>query len=108
MTSGFDLRVIVFKGSVLGIMKRTPRDGQFLSNSSQGGKVTKLKIKKEERIIIGNIAIKTARHFKLDYVGVDIMKDNQGNWIVLEVNRACQFQGFEKAIGINVARKLLL
>jgi glutathione synthase/RimK-type ligase-like ATP-grasp enzyme len=32
------------------------------------------------------------------------MKDNEGRSYVLEVNRQCQFQGFEKSTGINVAR----
>ncbi|HLD92492.1 MAG TPA: ATP-grasp domain-containing protein [Patescibacteria group bacterium] len=104
-SSGFDLRVIVLDGSILGIMKRTPRKGQFLSNYSQGGIVTKYLGKDKDKI--KTIAIKTARHFKLDYVGVDLMKGNDGKWKVLEVNRACQFHGFEKAIGVNVAQKLI-
>ena len=35
------------------------------------------------------------------------MKDNNNYWKVLEVNRACQFQGFEKATGVNVAQNLI-
>ena len=46
---------------------------------------------------IENIATKTATHFKLDYVGVDLMMGNDNEWKVLEVNRACQFKGFEKS-----------
>lgn len=106
--SGFDLRVIVFKGSVLGIMKRTPQDGEFLSNFSQGGTVTRYEVKNKLDIKgLEQIAIKTAKHFKLDYVGVDIMLGNDNKWKVLEVNRACQFQGFERATGVNVAKHLL-
>lgn len=103
--TGFDLRVIVLGGKVLGIMKRTPKPGGFLSNFSQGGSVEKY----EERDIqlIENIAIKTAEHFKLDYVGVDLMKGNDGKWKVLEVNRACQFKGFEQATGVNVALEIV-
>lgn len=105
--SGFDLRVIVIGGRVLGIMKRTPKDGEFLSNYSQGGSVEQLKIKNEELIIINNIATKTAEHFKLDYVGVDLMMGNDGEWKVLEVNRACQFKGFEQATAVNIASKVV-
>ena len=105
LKSGFDLRVIVFKGRVLGIMKRTPRKGSFLSNFSQGGSVSRYMGK--DIATIKRIAVKTARHFKLDYVGVDLMKDNNNYWKVLEVNRACQFQGFEKATGVNVAQNLI-
>jgi hypothetical protein len=35
------------------------------------------------------------------------MKDRQGQWRILEVNRACQFEGFEKSTGINVAREIV-
>jgi RimK family alpha-L-glutamate ligase len=104
-TSGFDLRVIVLDGSILGMMMRTPKKGNFLSNFSQGGSVSQYAGK--DILKIKNIALNTARHFKLDYVGVDLMKSNEGKWKVLEVNRACQFQGFEKAIQVNVAHELV-
>ncbi len=105
-TSGFDLRVIVLNNKVLGIMKRTPREGEFLSNFSQGGKIEEYRITNDE-LRIKQIAIKTAKHFMLDYVGVDLMLGNDREWKVLEVNRACQFKGFEKATGKNVAREII-
>lgn len=105
-TSGFDLRVIVLGGRVLGIMKRTPREGEFLSNYSQGGKIQRYEDKSDESAI-QQIAIKTAKHFELDYVGVDLMLNNAKEWVVLEVNRACQFKGFEKATGVNVAKEVI-
>lgn len=101
--AGFDLRVIVLGSKVLGIMKRTPKKGEFLSNFSQGGSVEKFEIDKK----IETLALKTAKHFELDFVGVDVMRGNDGKWKVLEVNRACQFKGFEKATDINVAREII-
>ena len=105
-TSGFDLRVIVLGNKILGIMKRTPKSGEFLSNYSQGGQVEEYKSINDE-LRIKKIAIKTAKHFKLDYVGVDIMMGNDGQWKVLEVNRGCQFKGFEFSTSINVAHELI-
>jgi RimK family alpha-L-glutamate ligase len=105
LSSGFDLRVIVLNGRVLGIMKRTPREGEFLSNFSQGGFVSKYD--GSDLLEIGDIAIKTAMHFMLDYVGVDLMMGNNGEWKVLEVNRACQYKGFEQATGMNVASEVV-
>lgn len=102
-TSGFDLRVIVLGGRVLGIMKRTPKLGEFLSNYSQGGKVSNMNA--DASVI--ELATKTTKHFKLDYVGVDLMMGNDGEWKVLEVNRACQFKGFEQATGVNVASEVI-
>ena len=34
-------------------------------------------------------------------------QDKEGNWRILEVNRACQFEGFEKATGINVPKAVI-
>lgn len=104
-TSGFDLRVIVLGSRVLGIMKRIPKEGEFLSNFSQGGFVEIYN--GDDTDEIQDIALKTAKHFKLDYVGVDLMRGNDGEWKVLEVNRACQFKGFEEATGINVASEVI-
>lgn len=105
--SGFDLRVIVLGGRVLGIMKRTPKKGEFLSNFSQGGTINKFSKDNKAIKTIEDIATKTAEHFKLDYVGVDLMMGNDGEWKVLEVNRACQFKGFEQATGVNVASEMV-
>lgn len=106
--SGFDLRVIVIDFKVVGIMKRTPKSGEFLSNYSQGGKIERYKVNRDKDIkLIEQISIKTAKHFKLDFVGVDLMKGNDNRWKVLEVNRACQFKGFEKATGENIAYRLI-
>jgi ribosomal protein S6--L-glutamate ligase len=105
LTGGQDLRVIILDGTVLGAMKRIAKKGSYLTNFSQGGFVESYDISKDKEAC--DIALKVAELFKLDYCGVDLMKDKDGKWIVLEVNRACQFQGFEKATGINVAGKII-
>ncbi|MFA6603168.1 MAG: hypothetical protein WCT01_05215, partial [Candidatus Shapirobacteria bacterium] len=72
---------------------------EFRSNYSLGGSVERWELTREDEAL----AIKAAGAAKLDYVGVDIMKDDGGKSYILEVNRQCQFAGFEKATGINVA-----
>ncbi|HTK03851.1 MAG TPA: ATP-grasp domain-containing protein [Alphaproteobacteria bacterium] len=103
LTAGEDLRIIVIKNKVLGAMKRIARKGKYLTNFSQGGRVENFKLNND----IVSIALAAASHFKLDYCGVDLMQDNGGNWKVLEVNRACQFKGFEKATNINIANLVI-
>ena len=100
---GWDLRVVVVGGKAVGGMKRSAKGSEFRSNFSLGGEVEKWELSKEEIVL----AEKTARVCGLDYGGIDIMKDKQGNNYILEVNRACQYKGFEKATGINVAKKVL-
>lgn len=102
---GEDLRIIVIGGEVIGAMKRTASEGKYLTNYSQGGSVENYDL--EAHPEVREIAEKVAKHFELDYVGVDLMMSDEGGWKVLEVNRSCQFQGFEKATGINVPQKVL-
>jgi RimK family alpha-L-glutamate ligase len=100
-----DLRVIVLNGKIVGAMKRIATAGSFLSNYSQGGNVEPYKIGDDLDAV--KITLDTSKLFKLDYGGIDLMKNKEGRWIVLEVNRACQFEGFEKSTGINVASKIV-
>lgn len=95
----WDLRIIVIGGRVVGAMKRSACGDEFRSNYSLGGKVEKWELSEEEAVL----AERVAKVCRLDYCGVDVMKDEAGNNYVLEVNRQCQFAGFEKATGINVA-----
>lgn len=99
----WDLRIVIVGGKAIGGMKRSAVGTEFRSNFSLGGKVEAWKLSDEEK----ELAEKTAQVCGLDYGGVDIMKDNEGNNYILEVNRACQYKGFEKATGINVAEAVL-
>ncbi len=100
-----DLRVVMLGGEVVGAMKRIAQSGNFLSNFSQGGRVEEYKIGEDSEA--SSVALNTVKLFKLDYCGVDLMRDTQGKWIVLEVNRSCQFEGFEKATKINMAEEII-
>ena len=103
---GEDLRIIVIGGKAVGAMKRIARKGSYLTNYSRGGRVEKYDLEKDPKA--KEIAERVSTHFCLDYCGVDLMRGNDGYWKVLEVNRGAQFQGFEKATGINVAKKLII
>jgi len=103
LPSRWDLRVIVIDGKMVGAMKRSANGEEFRSNFSLGGGVEEWQISEEDR----EIAEKVAEVSGLDYCGVDVMKDDEDKSYVLEVNRQCQFQGFEKATGINVAERVI-
>ena len=96
----WDLRVIVLEGKVIGAMKRSASGSEFRSNFSLGGEVERWDL--DEKDV--KIAEKVAKICYLDYCGVDIMKDDKGESLVLEVNRQCQYKGFEESTGINVAQ----
>ena len=99
----WDLRVIVIDGKAIGAMKRSAKGGEFRSNFSLGGDVNVWQLSDKER----DLSERVAKVCNLDYCGVDIMKDEEGSDYILEVNRQCQFKGFEQATGINVARKVV-
>ena len=99
----WDLRVIVLDGVAIGAMKRSAVGNEFRSNFSLGGAVEKWELSEGDKLL----AEKVAKVCGLDYGGVDIMKDEKENSYILEVNRQCQFQGFEKSTGINVARAVV-
>lgn len=100
-----DYRVITIGGRALPkSMRKTAPKGEFLTNFARGGIVEGVETSNELR----SLAEKTARAFKADYAGIDIMYDKQGKPYILEINRGAQFQGFEQATGINVARELVL
>lgn len=96
----WDIRVIVLDGKAIGGMKRSATGEEFRSNFSLGGEVEVWELSESDK----QLAEKVARVCGLDYCGVDIMKDEQDRSYILEVNRQCQFQGFEKSTGINVAK----
>jgi len=103
LSTRWDIRVVIVDGKAIGGMKRSAVGEEFRSNFSLGGDVEEWKLDNEEK----NLAEKVAEICGLDYGGVDIMKDNEGKNYILEVNRQCQFQGFEKATGINVAKEVI-
>lgn len=96
----WDIRVIVLDGKAIGGMKRSAVGEEFRSNYSLGGEVQSWELSAEDR----QLAEKVAKVCGLDYCGVDIMKDIDDKSYILEVNRQCQFKGFEESTGINVAK----
>jgi len=105
LPGGKDVRVIVLGGKALGAMQRIAKDGNYLTNYSAGGDVELFDLTQNKEV--EEIAIKAASVARCEYSGVDLMQDASGDWKVLEVNRSCQFEGFEQATGDNVASKII-
>ncbi|TSC88668.1 MAG: Coenzyme gamma-F420-2:L-glutamate ligase [Microgenomates group bacterium Gr01-1014_5] len=104
LTTRQDYRVIVIGGKALPkVMKKTAQEGEFLTNFARGGAVQGVPLNSQMQ----DLAERTAKVFKADYAGIDIMYDTEGNPYVLEINRGAQFQGFEESTGINVAREIV-
>ena len=95
---GEDIRVIVIGGKAICAMKRR-NESDFRSNIELGGKGEKYTLTKE----LATLCEKVAKTLALDYCGVDILTDKNGNTYVCEVNSNAFFAAAERVCGVNVA-----
>ena len=102
-----DYRILVIGGRPLDAIKRTGEKGSFLNNVSMGGKALTVDdgaMKTE----LFKIATQVAAVFNLGFCGIDVIQDkDSGELYFLELNTVPQWEGFQKATGINVAQKIL-
>ncbi|HIP50201.1 MAG TPA: RimK family alpha-L-glutamate ligase [Candidatus Pacebacteria bacterium] len=100
-SAGTDYRVLCIKDQVLGIIKRTAKSG-FKSNFSLGGSVEYIEKNEEMEKMSRKIMQKSG----LFMAGIDFIKSDNG-YLAIEINPSPQFEGFEKATGINVANRII-
>ena len=98
--SGRDYRVIVIGDRVVAVMERENRN-DFRSNIALGGKGTD--VTKTVSPGVKETALKAAEALKLDYAGIDIGIDNDGNPTFFEANGNAFFTEIEKVTGMNIA-----
>jgi RimK family alpha-L-glutamate ligase len=90
----FDTRTIVAYGTILGSIKRSAQNGNFLNNVAKGAAVESFTLNIAER----TVALTVARVCKIDVGGVDIIHTENGP-VVLEINKSPQITGFESIHG---------
>lgn len=96
-----DYRVIVAGGRALCSVMRTGR-GDFRTNLHQGGSCAKAVLSSK---VLG-LAIRSASVMGLSLAAVDMVRSGQ-DYFILEVNSSPGFEGAEKFLHINVARKIV-
>lgn len=101
-SAGTDIRALVVGGRVVASVKRQSLDGDFRSNTHQGGEGVVVKLTEEER----KTAIKAAKAMGLPICGVDMMRSDRGP-LVLEVNSSASIKTPELITGRNVAEKII-
>lgn len=101
-SAGTDIRALVVGGRVVASIKRQSLDGDFRSNTHQGGEGVAVKLTEEER----KMAIKAAKAMSLSVCGVDMVRGKDGP-LVLEVNSSASIMTPEKITGRNVAEKII-
>ena len=101
-SAGSDIRAFVVGGRVVASVKRQSLDGDFRSNTHQGGEGLPVKLTDEER----KTALKAAKAMGLSVCGVDMMRSENGP-LVLEVNSSASIKTPELITKRNVAEKII-
>ena len=81
---GYDLRIVVAAGEVVGAVQRIAAPGEWRTNVALGG--SRATIVPPPQAC--RLALRAASAFGIDLVGVDLLPDGRGGWIVLELNGA--------------------
>ncbi len=84
---GTDLRIIVAGGSVVGAIERVAGAGEWRTNIALGGRRRAV----EPPPIACMLALEAAAAAGAELVGVDLLPDGEGGWVVLELNGAVEF-----------------
>jgi RimK family alpha-L-glutamate ligase len=84
---GYDLRILVAAGEVVGAVKRVAAPGEWRTNIALGGSRSETDPPARAR----QIALRAAAALGTDLVGVDLLPNGEGAWTVLELNGAVDF-----------------
>ena len=85
---GYDLRVLVAAGRVVGAVYRVAREGEWRTNVTLGGLRRQVL---EPPCEAAALAVAAARSIGAALVGVDLLPTVLGGWVVVELNGAVEF-----------------
>ncbi len=95
-----DIRVFVVHGKAIAAMRRCGKS--WLNNVARGAKCEAIELDEE----LNTLAIQAAKALSMDYAGVDIIKDKNGKYSIIEVNSIPAWKGLETVCKYNIAEIL--
>lgn len=96
----YDYRVFVVGDRAIATMRRSGEG--WLHNVARGAKCTLV----HEYDVI-EIALQAARILDINYCGVDVIRDKDGQLLVLEVNSIPAWKGLQSVTDVNIAQTLV-
>jgi len=100
--AGYDLRLLVLDGQVLGAMRRR-NSNDFRTNVARRAVAEIYHASQPEQ----NLAVQAAAAIGACFAGVDLLYDPAGRCLVIEVNGVPGWQAFERVTSIAVADRLM-
>jgi RimK family alpha-L-glutamate ligase len=96
-----DIRVFVICGKAVAAMRRCGTS--WLNNVARGAKCEVVDLDDA----LATLAIQATQILAMDYAGVDIIKDKQGHYSIIEVNSIPAWKGLETVCDQNIAELLV-
>lgn len=101
-SSGKSIRVIVLQDQILASTARKARDGDWISNISNGGSQERYELSDSER----NMCLDATKALGLGFAGVDLLISSSGP-LVLEVNACPDFTSMRDYTDSDIAKQVV-
>jgi len=95
-----DMRILVSGGEAIAAMRR--RSSHWITNVRQGAKPLAVEPSARE----AEIALAAAAALGVDFAGVDIINDNRGEPLILEVNSMAGWSGLQRVTPFSIADRV--
>lgn len=99
---GFDIRVLVLDGRIIGGMKRS-NAADFRTNVARRGQTEPHRVTDDE----ADLALHATQAVGARFAGVDLLYGRCGTCYVVEVNAVPGWKAFQRTTGVDVAAQLL-
>ena len=96
-----DYRVFVINNCAVAAMRRCGKS--WLNNVAQGASCQRVALNPQ----LALLAVQATQVLAMDYAGVDIIEDVQGQYIVIEVNSIPAWKGLQSVYDISIAQLLV-